>query len=230
MAVHDEPVAQAASAFSSGANYQRLVYARTAAILETLARVHGKEAVALALGRYARRYRFGHPDPEQLVGVFQEVLGAGVAATLHTALFDKGWVDYVVDGVWSARARRAGGVFDRGGKRDKVEPGESDAEEWENSVTVRRRGTLSFPVEIELVMADGTKRRERWDGEGTSRTIAWRGAIALRGATVDPDDRVMIDSNLENNRASVPGGGGGAPRTLERVTYWMQLAVQAVAP
>jgi len=26
------------------------------------------------------------------------------------------------------------------------------------------------------------------------------------------------------------GGGGGAGRTLERTTYWMQLALQAVSP
>ena len=40
----------------------------------------------------------------------------------------------------------------------------------------------------------------------------------------------MIDANLENNRGSVEGRGGGAGSTLERVTYWMQLALQGVSP
>ena len=40
----------------------------------------------------------------------------------------------------------------------------------------------------------------------------------------------MIDMNLENNRATAEGHGGGARRTLERATYWMQLALQAVSP
>ena len=74
-AVHDEPVAQSASAFSSGANYARLVYARTAALLETFARVYGDDAVGRAIGLYARRFRFEHPGPEQLIAVFEEVLG-----------------------------------------------------------------------------------------------------------------------------------------------------------
>jgi hypothetical protein len=230
MGVHDEPIAQAANAFTSGANYGGLVYARTAAVMETLARVYGEDAVLRALGRYARRFRFEHPGPDDLLAVVGEMLGAPAAATLRAALFDKGWVDYLVDGVWSQRARRAAGVFDRDGKRDKVEPGEGDGGEWENAVTVRRRGTLSLPVEIELFMADGTTRRERWDGQGASRHIAWRGPVRLRGAVVDPDDRVLIDANLANNRGSVAASGGGAPRTLERATYWMQLAVQAVAP
>ena len=199
-AAQDEPVAQPASAFSSGANYARLVYSRTAAVLETLDRVYGDESVGNALGEYARRFRFQHPGPEQFLGVFEEKMGAQVAATLRTALFEKGWVDYAV-----------GEVRDR-------------------TVLVRRRGTLSFPVDVDLVSEDGSTRRERWDGLGDSKVIASRGSSALRSVVVDPDQRVTIDANLENNFGASPGGGQGAPRTLERALYWMQLAVQAVSP
>jgi hypothetical protein len=41
---------------------------------------------------------------------------------------------------------------------------------------------------------------------------------------------VTIDANLENNAGTAPNRAYGAPRTLERVPYWMQLAVQAVSP
>jgi hypothetical protein len=199
-AAQDEPVAQPAAEFSSGANYSRLVYSRTAAVLSTLARVYGEDAVVGALGEYARRFRFRHPGPEQLFAVFAETMGPDVAATLRTALFDKGWVDYAVDEV------------------------------REGSVLVRRRGTLSFPVDVELAFEDGSTRRERWDGTGESKRIAISGANSLRAAVVDPDRRVTIDANLENNAGAAPDGGQGAPRTLERVMYWMQLALQAVSP
>jgi hypothetical protein len=176
--------------------------------------------------------------------VFGEVLGARAAETMRAALFDKGWVDYVVDGAWTERARRPAGWFDRqpaagaaaagasngAPSRERVEPSDAEGGQWENAVALRRRGTLSFPVDVELSLADGSTRRERWDGEGDYKRIAWTGPVALRGVVVDPDDRVMIDYNLENNRASVEGGGGGAPRTLERATYLMQLALQAVGP
>jgi aminopeptidase N len=198
--VQDEPVAKAANAFSTGANYGRLVYARTASVMDTLLRVYGDEAVLGALGRYTRRYRFAHPGPEEFLAVFGEAMGAPVEATLRTALFDKGWVDYAVD---------------------QVETG---------SVIVRRRGTLTFPVDVELVLEDGSTRRERWDGDGESKTITLAGAGAIRAAIVDPDHRVTIDANLENNFGAAPGGGSGAPRTLERAFYWAQLALQAVSP
>jgi hypothetical protein len=235
-AVHDEPVAQPANAFTSGANYGRLVYERTAAIMETLARVYGREELLRALGRYTRRYRFAHPGPEQLLAVFGEVLGTRAADTMRRALFEKGWVDYVVEGAWAQKVHRAGGFFehaatsDAGAERVRVEPGDEAGDQWECSFALRRRGTLSFPVDVEITMADGSTRREHWDGAGEFVRIAFTGKVALRSVVVDPDDRVMLDPNLENNHASVDGAMHGAWRTLERATYLMQLAAQAVSP
>jgi Peptidase family M1 domain len=227
-AVHDEPVAQPAAAFSSGGNYGRLVYARTASVLETLARVYGRDALDAALGRYTRRYRFEHPSPEAFIAAFGEVLGPSIASTLRTALFDRGWVDYAVDGAWSRRVESLAGVFDRDGGRETLSAEPQDG--WQGSVLVRRRGTLTFPVDVELAFADGSTRREHWDGAGDSTRIAWSGPSALSAALVDPDDRVVIDANLENNRAAVAGAERRPFRVLERATYWAEIALQTVSP
>lgn len=227
-AVHDEPVAQAAASFSTGVNYGRLVYARTAAVLETFARTYGRDAVARALGSYARRYRFEHPGPNELLGVFAEILGKGPAATLRGALFDEGWVDYVVDGVWSRRGQEPAGVFDRNGKRETL--GRRNTDTWEGGVLLRRRGTMAFPVDIELRDSSGSTQREHWDGQGEWIQIPWHGSVPLAGAVADPDTRVLVDANLENNRVARPGYQQFALLTLERITYWVQLAVLAVSP
>ena len=210
LAARDEPVAQAAYTFSTGANYGRLVYARTASVLETLRRVYGDDAIARTLGRYARRFRFEHPGPDQFIAVFDEVLGPAVAATLRAALFDKGWVDFAVERV-----------------RSEQTPHGND---YESSVLVRRRGTLVFPVDVELVFADGSRRRESWDGAGDWKVFESRGPVALAGVVVDPDERVVIDASIENNHASTADGGGRARRTLERLTYLLELALQTVSP
>jgi hypothetical protein len=47
---------------------------------------------------------------------------------------------------------------------------------------------------------------------------------------IDPDDRVVIDASVENNHGSTPEGGGHARRTLERLTYLIELALQVVMP
>jgi hypothetical protein len=227
-AATDEPIAQPAQAFSSGTSYARLVYGRTATVLGTLARVYGDEALAEALGRYTRRFRFEHPGPEDLVGVVAETMGEAPAAALRTALFDKGWVDYAVDGVWSDRSRTAAGVFDGSAGRHTVTGKEEGA--WEGSVLVRRRGTLVFPVEVDLVLSDGSTKRERWDGAGASKRFYWQGPQELRGAVVDPEERILVDANLENNHGAATGSRAGASRSLERAVYWVEMALQAVSP
>jgi hypothetical protein len=48
---------------------------------------------------------------------------------------------------------------------------------------------------------------------------------------VDPDERVLLDEDSENDFATAPGHDkAGAPRTLERATYWSELLMSMVAP
>lgn len=227
---HDEPVAQPADAFTTGGNYGALVYARTATLIETMRRVYGDEAVGRALGRYARLYRFQHPGPEQLLAVFEEVLGARPTAMMRKALFDEGWVDFAVEQVRARESTRPAGMFEIEGKREKSPGGKADAGGWDDSVLVRRRGTLVLPVDVAMTMADGTVRVEHWDGEDEAKRFAWHDTVALRGVVVDPDERVLLDGSRQNNSAAATDAGGGAWRTFERALYFMQLALQAASP
>lgn len=230
-AAHNQAVAQPAYAFTTGGDYGTLVYGRTAAVLETFRRAHGDAAVALALGTYARRQRFRHPVPDDLLAAFREVLGAHAASTLETALFSKGWVDYAITGISSEKVGEKAGVYDRDGKRDTVALVPGSGHTHEGWVLVTRRGTLAFPVDVELVYVDGTTERRRWDGLGESTRMTFSGPVALRGAVIDPDHALVIDESYANNHAAPHGqSGGGAPRTFERATYLAQLLLQLVTP
>ncbi len=225
---HDAPVATAASGLPRGADLGGLVYERTATIFETLRRVYGDEPVGKALGRYARKYRFGHPGPEELLGVFRGVMGEQVERTLRTALFDKGWVDYAVTEVSGGPAREPGGLFDHDGKRETVPSKPSGG--YEGSVLVQRRGTLSFPFDVDLVRADGKTERVHC-AEADAIRIPYRGDVPLRAAVVDPDSRVLLDEQPSNNFDVAPDQRHDwAPRTFERALYWVELALQTLLP
>jgi hypothetical protein len=236
---HDQPVAQPAYAFTTGSAYGSLVYSRTATILETLRRVYGDAPFSRALGRYARRWRFKHPGPEDLEGSIQEVLGDDAARNLHAALFDKGWVDYAATAVFSRKATPAAGIYDRDGKRETVTSdgtarsagAGASAAAYEGWVLVTHRGTLTFPVDVELVLADDTRQRLHWDGDADSIRLPYRGAVALRAVEIDPDHAVLLDDNPTNNFGHADDTAGpGAPRTLERATYWAELLLELVSP
>ena len=229
-AAHDAPVAQAAYAFKSGTDYGALVYGRTSTIFETFRRVYGDELVGRAIGRYARKYRYGHPVPDDLLATFGEVLGVNAAKTLRTALFDEGWVNFKIESISSRASHDAAGIFDRDGTRETVTRG-SGGGGFEGWVLVVREGTLAFPVDIELTRADGTTERVHWAGDEQSTRIPYRGDVALRSAIIDPDHAVLLDQTLTDNFATaMDQPKAGARRTLERMLYWMEIAIQAVLP
>ncbi|HKQ71676.1 MAG TPA: M1 family metallopeptidase, partial [Polyangiaceae bacterium] len=198
-AQHNEPVAQPAPAFASGADYGALVYARTAAILETAGRVYGEALLRRALGRYARRYRFSHPGYDAFVGELVGVLGEGAGKNLEVALRQKGWVDYLVASAASSRDDLPAGVFDRGGARETVTRGTPGAATYKGWALIMRHGTLELPVDIELLGADGTSQRSVWDGAGDWTRISYEGKSELARVVFDPDGKVTLDKNLLNN-------------------------------
>lgn len=227
---HDAPVAAPAPAFPSGADYGGLVYARTATIFQTFARVYGRAAVARGLGRYARRYRFEHPGLEELVAAMRDELGEAAERNLRAALLDRGWVDYRVASATSKPKAAPAGIFDVDGKRSTIEPGAAGTGgEWEGWALVMRHGTLEFPVEIELTSADGTTEVVPWDGEGDFVRVPYVGKSALTTVRVDPAASVWLDENLFDG-AWRAFGGTRAPRTIERGTYGAELLLQAVMP
>jgi hypothetical protein len=233
---HDAEVAQPAYAFATGGLYSALVYERTAAILETLRRVYGDDAMSRSLGGYTRAFRFEHPGPEDFIKSFADGMGGEAAAILRRALFEKGWVDYAVVEVVSHASKEPQGIFDHDGKRETVGDVAAKGDEpggWDGWVLVEHRGTLSFPVEVELTLADGTRRRVGWDGRDGSVRLPYHGTSALRGAVVDPDHTVLLDDDLANNHGSSADAVTQMPaarHALEKATYWAELLVEACGP
>lgn len=229
---HDEKIAQGAGAFATGSAYGALVYSRTATLLETLARAYGKAKMDRALGVYTRRFRFRHPTPQDLIATIRDEIGPAAAESLRAGLFEKGWVDYAVTQMSSHPSHGAAGMFDRGGKRETVSRDKTALpNRYDGSVLVVRRGTLRFPVEIELVAVDGSRSRVTWDGEAESYRVPYSGSSALRAAVVDPDDRILLDEHPENNFATAPGHPtAGAPRVLERGMFWAATLLGGLAP
>jgi len=223
---HNDEVAESSAKFASGGDYGALVYSRTSTILGTIARVYGQDKFRRALGVYTRRYRFGHPKPEDMLAVFREELGAEAAENMRLAFFERGWVDYGVADVVSSEQEPLKGVFG-----DPEKPGTAPVVDslYRGRVLVRRRGTLVFPVDIDLISKDGTVKRVHWDGQGTTLDIPYEGSEMLSHAVVDPDLTVYLDSNLLDN-ARATSSRSLAPRVLSKGMMASEVLLQFFAP
>ncbi|HEY3493436.1 MAG TPA: M1 family peptidase, partial [Polyangiaceae bacterium] len=203
-------------------------YSRTATLLATLGRVYGEDKLLAALGRYARAQRFGHPDTRALAAALEQELGAQAARAFVLGIGERGRVDYLVRDLENALERSPGGVFDVESGRE-TRKARSGAETfWRGRAAVFRHGNLVFPVDIELVGADGTRRRQRWDGRDAFRVVEWRERTPLAYVVVDPERRVLCDDDLLNN--AVAAETALPRRVLERSLYAAELLFAGFAP
>ena len=221
------PIAQPAPAFATGGDYGSLVYQRTASILGTLANVYGKDTVRRAVGRYARRYRFEHPGPAELLGVFDEVLGHEAAITLRAALFDRASVDYQVVSFTSELAEAPRGIFGDPAHPSAIPAAPPGA--WTGDVILRRRGALRFPVDVELHEDDGTVQRIRWEAHEPAERLTYTGKSRLIAVVIDPEHRILLDENLANN-AKRTGRSPLGTTVLERTLYAAEAALWGLQP
>lgn len=222
------PVAQPASSFLSGGDYSSLIYSRTATILHTLGRVYGEAEVRRAIGRYARRYRFEHPGPEELIAVFREVIGPDAADALRAALFNQASVDYVVESISSENDVAPAGIFG-----DPAHPGTAPAPKepagYSGNAFVRRLGALRFPVDVDLIGEDGETHRVRWEAREGAARLPYAGKSKLAAVVIDPEHKVLLDENLLNNaRRASPLSVG--PRILDRALFGVEAALATMLP
>lgn len=206
------PIAEPASSFADLGAVSRLVYSRTAVVLESFGRVYGHARVLAALGRYARAQRFSHPGPNELLDAFRAELGADVTRELERALFERTSLDYAVTEIVS----------------DPMPSSNGGASVYTGHAIVRRHGAPKLPVRIELVARDGTRHSFDWDGRGEQRRFEYRGKSPLDYALVDPETRILLDDNLSNNAASPRPAS--APRLTERLLYAAALLLSWLGP
>jgi hypothetical protein len=224
----DAPLTLPAREFPGFHALAALVYSRTATILETFARVYGRDALERGLGTFARRHRFGHPGPADLIEALEAELGPDAARVLEVALNQRGRVDYLVRDLENARERTPAGIFDQDGKRETVTETETVPERFRARAVIYRHGSLVLPVEIALIDERGTVTRQKWDGSGSFRVVEHRGPSPIARVVVDPEQRVLLDDNLLNN--AIATAPSYPYRTLERASYAATLALSVLGP
>jgi hypothetical protein len=205
-----------------------LVYSRTATLLATLGRVYGEHKLGRAFAVYTARYRFRHPTLRDFIQVVEEEMGTEAATALHTGITDHGHVDYVVRDLENARERAPGGIFDGAEGRETRTTLPPAEPMFRGRAVVFRHGNLDFPIDIELIGADGSRQREHWRVGSEFHVVEWRGRAPLAYVIADPEHRVLVDDDLMNNALAVTAP---VPRhALERASYVAGLLFAGVGP
>jgi hypothetical protein len=155
-----------------------LAYAKPALWLHTLERALGWTTVQQILATFFQKWQFKHPRPGDFFQVANEVSGRDLGPFFDQVYRGSAVFDYGVENVSSAAMA-------------------NDA--FRNDIIVRRYGDGIFPVTVLITFADGSTRREAWDGGGRWTRFTIENRSRAVSAQVDPDQILLLDANFTNN-------------------------------
>lgn len=171
---------QPARDFPSFQSLAREVYGRTPLVLETLARTFGRRTVDSAVAAYARRQRGQHPTPGDFYDTLAVYLGPE-RRPLIAELFDQ--------------PRRYNLRLDA---LDTIAAPSGD--EFESTVTISRDGGPGLPYQLLVRLKGGGRLHLEADGEQERETITFRHRDPVVSLLLDPEERLLLDENPEDDR------------------------------
>ena len=226
------PIAARSYDFPDWGAYGVATYGKTAAAMKTLEGIVGKERFLVAFGAYAKKWAFRHPTREDLFAALEASLGEDLRWFLVPAFLGTGEVDLRVGPITARPAHAPHGVFGEGDARKAVGKQEAKDDGWVSESVVVNIGTVPVAADIELRFEDGSSQRVRWEA-AEMRALAWKrievtGKSKLAEITLDPDDKILLESErLQNSRRREPDSTA-ARKVAAEAGFVMQLLEQVV--
>ncbi len=232
-----DPVQTVSWRFSSSMSYAMNVYMRAATNLRTMENLIGKEAMLRVMRAFHTRFRFRHPTTRDFIAVANEVSGRDLNWLFDELFFAAKEWDFALERAESAEIRTARGVFERQGKKVEVtgkaareQDRKTRAKRYVTRVRVVRLGDArpgpGVFLKVLAVFADGSRRSERWDGQGRWIDFVYEGPSRIRYAQVDPDAVFLVDRDLSNNSCVAKARSAGPLRWSARLLFWVQNLLQ----
>jgi hypothetical protein len=187
--------------------YGPTVYQKPATMLNTLERMIGQETMDKIFRKYYDRWAFRHPSSRDFVRVVNEVVtetygnrfGENMNWFFDQFLYGTAAVDYAVRTIRVTPVEEKGGLFDQqGAGKIFVEPARVEGMH-RSVVQLERLQDGIIPVEVAVRFSNGEQVIEHWDGRDKIFDLVYEKPVYVVSACVDPDTRILLDSNLLNN-------------------------------
>lgn len=244
-----DPIVRNSWDFYSNSSYATNNYPRPALMLLTLQNYLGQETMDQLMRTYFERWKFKHPKTQHFIDVANEVAGQNLNWFFDQALFTNYVLDYSVDRVMTKKIKKnkgydftlsvekalakdstetntteqdtaAGDTVDESGADSLKDTEEPDM--YYSLVKVRRLGEFKFPATIKIVFENDEVIEKKWDGQDYWVKYEYIKPTKLSYATVDPDEKIVLDVNFTNNSKTVKSQRLGVNKLSIRWMFWMQ--------
>lgn len=216
-------------------NYGSNSYDKPATMLAQLERELGQDTMDRILYTYMQRFAWKHPNHQDLIDVVEEVAGQDMAWFFQPMLHGTGELDFLVGTSFGDRRMSRhllgdgyrdgpdGPVYEAGWEME-LNP---DGKLFRNVVTVLKNGSRTYPVDVLVRFDDGEEVRERWAGDTTWHRFEYLRDAEIDRVIIDPDQKILIDSNLGNNSWITRADTTTSDRYKARLTVWFQHILQS---
>jgi hypothetical protein len=194
-------------------------YGKPATSLLQLERFLGEDVMYRIMRTYHHRFRFRHPTSQDFINVVNEVAGRSMNWFFDNTWFSSNLFDYSIDAIRNVRIPPPMGLFNNNGVA--VEPKKESGGNYECFVVVKREGEAITPVDVLVVFENGEQKREVWDGQYRWKRFVYRTDSPVKYAVVDPDMKVVMDINYNNNGKSIPAPGSQSLAARKLASKWM---------
>ncbi|MCY7360345.1 MAG: M1 family metallopeptidase [Rudanella sp.] len=195
--------------------YGQLTYSKTATWLRTLEGLVGRKTMDEIMRTYYQRWQFRHPNADSFIAIVNEIAPARTGFRYGS---DMNWFfDQVLYGdnvcdyeLYKIRNRKQGN-----GTR--------------STIQVTRRGDAQMPVDVLVHFDDGKELMLFWDGKARAHTFTINQKAEVVWATVDPKQKLYIDTNFNNNSLTLSPSSAPAAKFATKMLFWVQNWMQWLA-
>ena len=204
-----DPIVKPSWEFASPGSYGVNVYYKTSLVLELLENLVGKEKMDSFLKEYYYQFQFKHPKTEDFKRLAEEVTGKNLDGFFKDWFYDTKTCDFEVRRIKSEEIE----------KSNKVKL-------YQTTVELRRNGDIIMAVDVLIELENGEKIRKTWDGKEKWYKLKIDTKAKIKSAMVDPDNKIVLDLNVNNNGLSVKPPRWPVFKFFSDYLFWMESFIQ----
>lgn len=195
--------------------YSVLTYSKTATWMRTLEGLVGRPVMDEIMRTYFTRWQFKHPDGQDFINVVNEIVprrlggryGPDMNWFFRQVLYGDEAFDYELLSIKNTK---------RDGQQLAV-------------VTVQRNADGKMPVEVLVHFDNGKERTLFWNGQDRQRRFTLPENAKVVWATVDPKQKIYMDTNLNNNSLTLEPSSAPAAKFATKFLFWIENWMQWLA-
>jgi hypothetical protein len=206
--LQSDPIVKNSWEFRDYLSYRASVYARASLVLQTLANYLGEERMKEVLQSYFQRFKFKHPRTPDFIRVVNEVTGEDLTFFLEQLLYGTGVCDYGVTSIESIPIHS-----------------KDEEKRYETKIELNRSGEVILPVDVLIRLENGEEIKQVWDGKERWHRIEIKTDSKIKAAIIDPEDKIVLDVNLNNNSLTVEPSDAVMMKLSTQCLFWLEALI-----